>query len=200
MSILSTRKSSFFFFFFFFFFFSLFFYLPLGVSFFPIMSGHVDLREAIEMSNGVVLNAKNDGPGFAALFDGSNATSIVSDADEQLLVTVPFRQNVKVHSLRVLSSGDDKDACPRTLRLFVNRTAMDFGDAEGDPPTQELEITQDQAANGAVVPLKFTKFQSVHSLTIFISDNHGAEETVLTQIGLIGVQLGEQFGKLEKVG
>jgi hypothetical protein len=164
------------------------------------MSGHVDLREAIEMSNGVVLNAKNDGPGFAALFDGSNATSIVSDADEQLLVTVPFRQNVKVHSLRVLSSGDDKDACPRTLRLFVNRTAMDFGDAEGDPPTQELEITQDQAANGAVVPLKFTKFQSVHSLTIFISDNHGAEETVLTQIGLIGVQLGEQVRVGRRMG
>eukprot|EP00116_Pleurobrachia_bachei_P017157 sb/3477419/ len=59
---------------------------------------------------------------------------------------------------------------------------------EAGNAVQDIELTKDEVATeNHVIPLKYVKFQNVNSLTIFVKDNQGDEETtVVSYIGLIG--------------
>ncbi|MCJ1475346.1 hypothetical protein MMC13_004008 [Lambiella insularis] len=105
-----------------------------------------------------------------------------SDADEQLLMTVPFAGSVKLHSLLVRSS--DSGAAPKTLKLFANRDGLDFDAAGALAPTQVLTL----ARTGDVqeVPVKRALFGGVYSLTLFFEDNYGEEVTGIYYLGFKG--------------
>jgi hypothetical protein len=51
-----------------------------------------------------------------------------SSADEQLLMTVPFTGQVRLHSI-ILRTSPGQD-CPKTLKVFVNEEGLDFEGAE----------------------------------------------------------------------
>ena len=133
-----------------------------------------------------VLNATNSDAikavmSFPAPADGPSEP-LQSDSDEQLLVTIQLRQIYKLHSLKV--SGPADGSAPSTIKLFINRDNMDFNDAEDLPPTQTLELK----GASATLPLQFTKFQAVSSLTVFLESNQGdTESTALSRLELIGV-------------
>ncbi|KAL3959796.1 hypothetical protein ACCO45_004913 [Purpureocillium lilacinum] len=63
-----------------------------------------------------------------------------SDADEQLLMTVPFTEQIKLHSILLRTSPSA--SAPRTLHLFINRADLDFSSAEELEPVQKLELSQ----------------------------------------------------------
>lgn len=85
----------------------------------------------------------------------------------QLLITVAFKSTTKVHSLQI--DGPDDGRAPKGVKLFVNCKALGFDDAESRPAEQELELSSEQL--GSRIELRFVKFQSVQTLSLFIHSN-----------------------------
>lgn len=128
--------------------------------------------------------------------EGPAVEPLRSDADEQLLLTIQLRQMYKLHSIKV--AGPSDGSAPATIKLFINRDNMDFSDAEDLPPTQTLQLS----GASATLPLQFTKFQAVSSLTVFLESNQGdTESTALSRLELIGMPVATTNMKdLKKVG
>jgi hypothetical protein len=65
-----------------------------------------------------------------------------SDADEQLLINIPFNQKCKIASIIVKGPSDGTG--PKKLKLLTNLTTCGFSDAESITPAQEFELTSAQ--------------------------------------------------------
>ncbi|KAL8689306.1 MAG: hypothetical protein Q9218_004996 [Villophora microphyllina] len=105
-----------------------------------------------------------------------------SDADEQLLMFIPFTGVVRLHSVLVRSSEDS--STPKTLKLFPNRDDLDFSSASDLQPTQTLELSQTSEIQE--MPVKRTLFGNTYNLNLFIEDNYGDEVTRVFWIGFKG--------------
>lgn len=106
-----------------------------------------------------------------------------SDADEQLLIYIPFNQVIKLHSILIKGPEDEG---PRMVKLFANKEHMGFSNVNDFPPSDTLILTPDNL-KGKPVTVKYVKFQNVRSLTIFIEDNQcGADVTKIQKIVLYG--------------
>ncbi|XDG03247.1 hypothetical protein ABKA04_002862 [Annulohypoxylon sp. FPYF3050] len=105
-----------------------------------------------------------------------------SDADEQLLMTVPFTGQVKLHSILLRTSPSD--SAPRTLKLFINRDSLDFETAEELQPTQIIDLSQ--TSDVQELPVKRALFSKVRHLSLFFEDNFGDDDEDTTRISYIG--------------
>eukprot|EP00741_Cyanophora_paradoxa_P005696 tig00000903_g5522.t1 len=120
---------------------------------------------------------------FKTLAKKSDRSSFLeSAADEQLMLHIPFTGAIKLKSICVIGEGS---SAPSKVKLYVNRADLDFGLAEQVPAAQEVELQADP--QGAIeYPLKIAKFQNVTDLTMFFSENFGADSTRIYYIGLKG--------------
>uniref|UniRef100_V5IBM9 Putative thioredoxin-like protein n=1 Tax=Ixodes ricinus TaxID=34613 RepID=V5IBM9_IXORI len=67
---------------------------------------------------------------------------------------------------------------PKTLKLFINQPrTLGFDQALGMEPVQLLELSANDLDEGAVIPLRYVKFQNVQNLQIFVKDNQSGSET-----------------------
>eukprot|EP01134_Creolimax_fragrantissima_P008400 CFRG8400T1 len=139
----------------------------------PIV-GHTNIVDFIQTNQIECLN-QSETHTVSALFT-EDQSYLESDCDEQLILTVPFNQPVKIHSIRVRSVADGSG--PKKIRLFINRAnAPDFDEADEIPCAQELELGASDLEDNAIIPLKFVRFQNVTSLTIFVSSNQSDMDT-----------------------
>ncbi|XP_057735198.1 PITH domain-containing protein At3g04780 [Arachis stenosperma] len=181
-----TRVSSFLrsFPFFFFFFFSV--SAMSGESASAIQKGQVDLLDFIDWSGVECLNQSSTHSLPNALKQGyreDDGLHLDSDADEQLLLYIPFTQVIKLHS--ILVKGPEEEG-PKTVKLFSNKEHMGFSNVNDYPPSDMAVLTPDNL-KGKPVLVKYVKFQNVRSLTIFIEDNQtGSEITKVQKIMLYG--------------
>jgi thioredoxin len=146
-------------------------------------AGHEDITEHVDRKQASCLNQNSSHTWDNIL---SNTSSYLeSDSDPQLLIYLPFSQPVKIHSLCFQAPSNGK--APSTVKLYVNNPHMDFSSVDSTEATQEITL-QEQDINGdTLVPLKFVKFQNVSSLTLFVENNQGEEETtVLQRLRIIG--------------
>ncbi|XWX00811.1 hypothetical protein V2A60_008832 [Cordyceps javanica] len=105
-----------------------------------------------------------------------------SDADEQLLMTIPFTAQVKLHAILIRTSPA---ACaPKTLNLFVNQENLDFEAAEEADPVQRLELAQTSEVQE--VPVKRALFGKVQRLSLFFADNFGDGDEDVTRVSYVG--------------
>ncbi|EER19545.1 conserved hypothetical protein [Perkinsus marinus ATCC 50983] len=93
----------------------------------------------LDMRISTVLNAN---PAFGSLVDilaPNTDKAVVSDADEQLLIKLTFRELVHVKSIVIgadhppQSGEDDEDdaySAPMAVKVYANQPAMDFNDIE----------------------------------------------------------------------
>ena len=89
---------------------------------------------------------------------------MTSDADEQLLFTVVFKQPVKLHSLSFsAAAGGAEGAPPKLVKVFANLNNADFDDVESRVPTQELTLHSSDVTTARHLPLQFVKFQAPFS-------------------------------------
>ncbi|KUJ18095.1 DUF1000-domain-containing protein [Mollisia scopiformis] len=111
-----------------------------------------------------------------------------SDADEQLLMHIPFTGQVKLHSIMIRTSPDDSAPC--TLKVFINRDDLDFSTASDLSATQEFQLSQTSEIQD--IPVKRALFGKVQSLTLFVFDNYGEDTTRISYLGFKGdwMQLG----------
>ncbi|KAI9767545.1 MAG: Thioredoxin-like protein 1 [Geoglossum simile] len=140
---------------------------------------------------------------------------VESDTDEQLMLFIPFKATLKIHTLHITSlppgrteNDDDSETPmrPKTIQVYSNRAhVLGFEEAEDIPATQAITLSSndwDAKTGTAKVELRFVKFQNVTSLVIFVVDGDGGGERVrVDRLRIIG-ETGEkrELGKLEKIG
>ncbi|XP_050382326.1 PITH domain-containing protein At3g04780 [Argentina anserina] len=151
-----------------------------------IQSSQVDLLDFINWSGVECLNQSTSHSVANALKQGyrdDDGLNLESDADEQLLIYIPFLQVIKLHSIVI--KGHEEDG-PKTVKLFSNKEHMGFSNVNDYPASDTVVLTPDHL-KGKPVVLKYVKFQNVRSLTIFIEDNQSdSEVTKVQKIGLVG--------------
>eukprot|EP00048_Salpingoeca_helianthica_P020866 m.8958 g.8958 ORF g.8958 m.8958 type:complete len:208 (-) comp5318_c0_seq1:26-649(-) len=111
---------------------------------------------------------------------------VESDADEQLLIYVPFTANVSLRTITI--AGPEGDEHPRTVKLFSNRNDIDFDKAQQLPALVELSLQPDPRG-ACEYALRPAHFQGLQDLTIFVSGNFGADSTRIDFIGLRGTSM-----------
>jgi hypothetical protein len=164
----------------------------------------VDLtRESLDKAGCYARNESSAYP-MPNLFIGDSRLGCKSDADEQLLLHVAFNEVVKVHSIKLtaFNLGLDEEANPTIIKLFVNRENIGFEDCDDIDPTQTLEIlAEDLKEDAKPILLKFVKFQRVNSITVYIEENAGAEQTALGGLKFFGRTVGTtNMADLQKQG
>ncbi|XP_057499688.1 PITH domain-containing protein At3g04780 [Actinidia eriantha] len=151
-----------------------------------ILKNQVDLLDFVDWSGVECLNQSTSHSLANALKQGyreDEGLNLESDADEQLLIYLPFTQVIKLHSIFIKGTEDEG---PKTVKLFTNREHMGFSNVNDFPPSDTAELSPDNL-KGKPVVLKYVKFQNVRSLTIFVEDNQsGSEVTKIQKIVLYG--------------
>ncbi|KAL8093431.1 PITH domain-containing protein At3g04780-like [Apium graveolens] len=151
-----------------------------------IQRSQLDLLEFIDCTGIECLNQNPSQPFGNALKQGYREDAglfLESDADEQLLIYIPFTQVIKLHSM-VLEGPEEEG--PKTVKLYSNKEHMGFSNVNDYPPSDTTVLSSDNN-KGLPIAVKYVKFQNVRSLTIFIEDNQsGSDITKVKKIGLYG--------------
>ena len=106
---------------------------------------------------------------------------LVSDADAQLIIHVPFTGQVRLHSIHLRTSNDD--SAPRTLKVHANNPDLDFSTASETPATQEFALSRTSEIQDIAV--KRAKFTTCRSLSLFFEDNFTGDEDEPTRLSYI---------------
>jgi hypothetical protein len=96
--------------------------------------------------------------------------------------TFSFTGQVKLHSILLRSSPSD--SAPRTLKVFINRSDMDFETASELDPTQEFELSQTSEIQE--LPVKRALFGKVQRVSLFLEDNFGDGDEDVTRLSYLG--------------
>eukprot|EP01064_Diplonema_japonicum_P023725 TRINITY_DN34131_c0_g1_i1.p1 TRINITY_DN34131_c0_g1~~TRINITY_DN34131_c0_g1_i1.p1 ORF type:complete len:242 (+),score=36.41 TRINITY_DN34131_c0_g1_i1:53-727(+) len=111
---------------------------------------------------------------------------IESDADEELLLYIPFTEVVKIKAISILGGEeDDESSAPSKAKLYINRDDIDFDKAGEVCAAQEIDLQQGHLTD-LEYPLKPSKFTAVRDLTIVIPTNFGADLTRISCVHLRG--------------
>lgn len=163
----------------------------------PLVAGHSDVSEQITLNQVDCLNQQTANHVRNAL--KSDDTYLESDVDEQLIISVPFNQAIKLHSLRIIPK--DIAHAPKTVKLYVNKLHLGFDEADSVEETQTITLTEKDYEGNGLISLRFVKFQNVTSVILFVEDNLGDEETTqIKQLVFIGSSLdGTDMSALKKV-
>lgn len=105
-----------------------------------------------------------------------------SDADDQLIIRVPFTGSVKLLKFSLRTENDERGASK--VQLFANEPSLDFSDIDSKTPSQEFDVAETRDVSEYSV--KSTKFGSVSSVTVFIPSSRGADSTKLFYLGFLG--------------
>eukprot|EP00270_Netrium_digitus_P010385 TRINITY_DN3218_c0_g1_i2.p1 TRINITY_DN3218_c0_g1~~TRINITY_DN3218_c0_g1_i2.p1 ORF type:complete len:205 (+),score=33.20 TRINITY_DN3218_c0_g1_i2:163-777(+) len=113
-----------------------------------------------------------------------DASSVVeSSEDDELLVFIPFVNDVKIRSISIIGGSDGTS--PAKMRAFTNREDIDFSLAQDLTPVQEWNLAEN--LNGHLEYLtRFSKFQGVGSLTLHFPLSFAREEIRIHYIGIRG--------------
>ncbi|CAH0486372.1 unnamed protein product [Peronospora farinosa] len=156
-----------------------------------------DLKEVISTKDCYCLNEDPNKP-FRNLFISDETLQLKSDADEQLMLYIEFQDTVKLFSLNIVAPLGEE--APRVIKLFVNRPNLGFTDAGDVEPTQTIELQEEDLLPENDVELRFVKFQRVKNVTVFVDENNGADETVISSLQFFGEPLaGTNMNDFKKI-
>ncbi|KAI0782267.1 DUF1000-domain-containing protein [Abortiporus biennis] len=144
-----------------------------------------NLFSKIDRQNVVALNVENR-PGSDVIKPWSDRLDeqvyIESDADDQIIIRIPFTGSVKLRAL-LLKAGPT-DQTPAKVAIYGNLENTDFSDIVDIKPTQEFNVAEGRdVGEYHVMP---AKFPNVTSVTLFFPASQGAETTRIYYIGFLG--------------
>ncbi|CAA2934865.1 PITH domain-containing At3g04780 [Olea europaea subsp. europaea] len=125
-----------------------------------IQRNQVDLLDFVNWSGVECLNQNSSHCLPNALkrdYREDEGLNLESDADEQLLIYIPFTQVIKLHSIVI--KGPEEEG-PKTVKLFANKEHMGFSNVNDYPPSDTVVLSEDDL-KGKPVILKYVKFQNV---------------------------------------
>ncbi|EKM56013.1 uncharacterized protein PHACADRAFT_94454 [Phanerochaete carnosa HHB-10118-sp] len=153
-----------------------------------------NLYTSIDKTNvhGLNLTVPEDAQAVIKPWDERNDTSVSaqSNVDDQIIIHVPFTQNVRVRSV-LLKLGRGEET-PRHLRLYANHnTIVDFAEAEEITP--QLDITLQEGEVGVTeYPLRAATFANVFSLSLYFNNAIGSDVARIFYIGFRGDNRGQR--------
>lgn len=171
------------------------------------------LNLKIDLAQVVGLNLQNAPDEVGKLFkDASRRYElkpvIKSDADEQLILHIPFLNgSVKLHSVILRTNGSR--FCPKTVKLWKNARHIDFDNVHdtkatytvthpqvGVPVDDDHEMPDELVAESTFVEHHLPRhtFSGVRSLTLFVEDIYGDEE----EAHLHSIELRGEFTELTR--
>ncbi|GAA5861044.1 hypothetical protein JCM8547_008017 [Rhodosporidiobolus lusitaniae] len=137
----------------------------------------------------VALNAEEGKEGRMVIRPWDERTQeeewLESDADEQLILQIPFTLVVDTEfSVRsILIKSGPAGFTPDKMQVFANQQ-LDFDEATSIDVTQSFDVAiTREVIEFAVRP---AKFPSVQSLTLFFPSNHGENTTRISFLGFKG--------------
>jgi len=143
----------------------------------------------IDLPQVTCLNEITDGAGRKCLRPWSDRADpdrfVESDADEQLILFIPFTGNVKLKAIIVVT--ENNDTRPTVMKAFKNRDDIDFDLADSLTPTQTWQLVEGPPGHdGLKYETRASQFQGLHNLTLYFPENAGGETSRISYIGLIG--------------
>lgn len=157
-----------------------------------ILNQHVDTPKVRALNESVPGSCKELFRSWEERLDFTKCCTSDED-DPELIIHVPFTSDVKLKSLCVIGGFDGSS--PSKLKVFVNREDIDFTNAHDVPATQEWELAEN--VRGEIeYQTKFTKFQSVASLTMFFPESFSGDATTIHFIGFKGEYTGYERDKV----
>ena len=156
--------------------------------------GEESLSRFVDHGSVICLNEATEGMGKNPFKHPENKLDddpyLESDADEQLLIYVPFSEGVCIKSICFV--GHQNGQAPRNIKMWVNKEPhdIDFPTAEESDGDQEIKQLHQDLNADCYYFCKRDKFNTVSSVTIFVSANYGADTTRINFIGFKG-----EFGK-----
>jgi hypothetical protein len=156
--------------------------------------GEESLSGYIDHGSIICLNEETEGMGKNPFKHTENRLDddpyLESDADEQLLIHVPFSEAVCIKSICIV--GHQNGQAPRNIKLWANKEPhdIDFPTAEESKGDQEIKNLHQDLNAECYYFCKRDKFNSVSTVTIFVDSNYGADTTRINYIGFKG-----EFGK-----
>ncbi|KAG2018094.1 hypothetical protein CC2G_007544 [Coprinopsis cinerea AmutBmut pab1-1] len=143
-----------------------------------------NLFSQIDQSNVVALNGVQEGSVVIKPWhERTDETKYLeSDADDQLIIRIPFTGNVKLRSLLLKAGPGEKT--PEKIILFASEPNLDFDSVNEKKPSQELEVAQ--GSEVGEYPLRTVKFNNISSITLFIPAAQGDDVTRIYYVGFLG--------------
>lgn len=170
------------------------------------------LNLKVDLTQVVGLNLLNPPEEAAKLFKDSALRYLLkpvikSDADEQLILHIPFLNgSVKLHSIILRTNG--ALYCPKTIKLWKNARHIDFDNVNDSKanftfthPEVGVTYEDDEVPDELVTENDFVEhhlpkhlFSGVRCLTLFVQDIYGDEE----ECHLHSIELRGEFTELSR--
>ncbi|KAI0032858.1 galactose-binding domain-like protein [Vararia minispora EC-137] len=107
-----------------------------------------------------------------------------SNVDDQMIIHIPFVQNVRLRSILIKSGRGE--LTPRRLRVFANHAnIIDFTDADDGRPSVDIALQEGQTSV-TEYPLHVAAFANIHTLTLYFSNSTGGDLSRIYFIGFKG--------------
>ncbi|KAF7426139.1 hypothetical protein PC9H_008505 [Pleurotus ostreatus] len=153
---------------------------------------------------GLNLSVPEDAKAIIKPWDQREDTSqfIDSGVDDQVIIHIPFSQNVRIRSMILKIGGQSfarvnlcsmdivsagrGESTPRRLRIYANHpTIVDFAEAEETKPQLELSLLEGEVS-ATEYPLRVAAFASINTLSLFFSHAVGDEVSRVYYVGFKG--------------
>ncbi|KAF7845727.1 hypothetical protein BT93_L0964 [Corymbia citriodora subsp. variegata] len=112
----------------------------------------------------------------------SDQPILESDSDEQILLHIPFSGSCKLYSLLIRTSNTEN--APAKLKMFRNRTDLDFSACQDLKATQSIDLPRSNEI--ADIALNRAHWNGTTSVDLFFESNHSGGEEDLTHIFYLG--------------
>eukprot|EP01138_Halocafeteria_seosinensis_P011407 gb/GECG01011651.1/.p1 GENE.gb/GECG01011651.1/~~gb/GECG01011651.1/.p1 ORF type:complete len:183 (+),score=36.76 gb/GECG01011651.1/:1-549(+) len=160
-------------------------------------TGMEDLLNSIDTNSTYALNVKQENE-WKGILRGGGAC-LTSDADDQLIVYIPFRSPVRLRAIKV--EAPEGKPRPAAMKVFVNKPTVGFEEVEDEPATQSFDLHDaNLTREGKSLETRFTKFQQVTSLHLFF-DNPDEDNINVSRLQFLGKSIdGVNVSQLKEVG
>jgi hypothetical protein len=110
---------------------------------------------------------------------------LISDADQEIIVTAQFISPVHIRKLMIIGGGEPSKH-PSLVKCYVNHNDIDFTNIQSYSHTQQFNTPINEEGNVEVItPLQ--SFSNITSITFYFPSNFGNEEvTIIKYIGMQG--------------
>ncbi|KAJ3288414.1 hypothetical protein HDU79_004846 [Rhizoclosmatium sp. JEL0117] len=147
---------------------------------------HIDIDNIRTFNEAVPGSGKTVFKSYEERLDDSKF--VESDADDQLIIFIPFTGNVKLKSIAIRGFGEHS---PSSMKAYINREDVDFSTVESittaDQEWELIDPTVNTLSDIPEYPTRLTKFGNVRNLTLFFPGNVSNDDvTRITYIGLKG--------------
>mmetsp|Transcript_15145 Transcript_15145/g.29437 ORF Transcript_15145/g.29437 Transcript_15145/m.29437 type:complete len:165 (-) Transcript_15145:1050-1544(-) len=162
------------------------------------MSKQVDLTSYVSKTGSYALNVDSAFP-MDNLYNSDERSELRSDADDQLIVHFAFSEKVKLTSMNIVAPKNEMR--PSHIKLFTNQVSVGFEDIDSIPAALEMDLEDEDVAEGKIIPLRVVKFNKLDSVTLFVESSEGGDIAALSSVKFFGEAVqGTNMSELKKVG